>query len=177
MLDEHREYERLIGPIEDQMIRAVWGITQDPEDAEEAFQDALSVIWRRWHRIQRHPNPHALVLRICLNAAYDLLRKKIRRRRREALAEIRTAVQSLTPAESLDSRERESAIFRAIGQLSRNQATAVFMRLVQGRSYDEIAQVLGCKSATVRKHVERGRDRLRELLAPIAPHLNRESVQ
>jgi RNA polymerase sigma factor (sigma-70 family) len=175
--DQHQDYQALIAPIEDQMIRAVWGITQDAEEAEEAFQEALGQIWRKLDRIRRHENPHALILRICLNSAYDVLRKKARRRRRELLTEIRAVSKAPSPSEALASCERESAILRAIGRLSRSQATAVFMRLVQDRSYDEIAQVLGCKDSTVRKHVERGRERLRELLAPLAPHFQEETVQ
>ena len=48
MFEEQENYEKLIRPIEDQMLRSVWGITQNAEDAEEAFQDALAVIWRKW---------------------------------------------------------------------------------------------------------------------------------
>ena len=169
MFEEQKSYEELIRPIEDQMLRCVWGITQNAEDAEEAFQEALGVIWRKWDRIQRHPNPHALVLRMCMNAAYDVLRKNVRRRRREsdAVGVPAFAGTTATPADTLEGRERESAILRAIGQLSRNQALAVTLRLVQGHSYAHVAQVLGCRDVTARKHVARGRERLRQLLAPL----------
>src|SRR5512141_1924911 len=73
------EYERLIAPIEARLIRTIWGIVRDPADAEDALQEALAVIWRRWDRLQAHPNPEALVLRICINAAHDALRRKYRR--------------------------------------------------------------------------------------------------
>ena len=78
-------YDDLIAPIEDRMIRSVWRIVRDADDADDAFQAALEKIWRRLETIRRHPNPRALILRICVNAAYDLLRKKARLRRREAL--------------------------------------------------------------------------------------------
>ena len=177
MIEAHQDYERLIKPIEDKMIRSIWSVTQDADEAEEAFQEALSVIWRKLDRVRRHANPQALVLRICLNSAYDVLRRKIRRRRRETRAGFEWPARVPTPADALVSRECESAIFRAIAKLSRNQAAAVTMRLVQGQSYAEIARILGCREATVRKHVERGRERLRQLLAPLAPHLNKETVQ
>lgn len=148
------------------MMRSVWGITQNAEDAEEAFQEALGVIWRKWDRIERHPNPHALVLRMCMNAAYDVLRKNARRRRRESKAAVAPDTVP-TPADMLNRHEQESAILRAIGQLSKNQALAVTLRLVQGHSYAHVAQVLGCRDVTARKHVERGRERLRQLLAPL----------
>jgi len=158
------------------MMRSVWRVTQNAQDAEEAFQEALSVIWRRLGRIQKHVNPHALVLRICLNAAYDVLRSRKRWRERERAVREDPPKRVPTPVDALEARERESAIFRAIGQLSRNQALAVTLRLVHGESYDAIARTLGCKDNTARKHVARGRARLCELLAPMAPQLNREGA-
>ena len=41
-------------------------------------QDALLTVWKRWDSIVTHPNPHALILHICLNAAHDVLRCKVR---------------------------------------------------------------------------------------------------
>lgn len=167
--DANEEYERIVAPIESQMMHAIWRVTRDPDDAEEALQEALTRIWRRWDAICAHPNPQALALRICINAACDQLRRKIRRRKASQLlgrlaGEPRVAP---SPADSLSLTEKEEAIFAAIAKLSRNQAAAVTMRLVQNHSYDEIARSLGCGGATARKHVERGRQRLRELLRPL----------
>ncbi len=161
-----RAYEALIRPIEHRMVRTIWRITQDPEDAEEAMQEALSVLWRRWDRVCRHPNPQALILRICINAGYDALRRRARRRKSEQLQRPAGEGTAPSPADALALREQESAVFQAIAQLSRNQAAAVIMRLVHGLPYTDIAESLGCRDATARKHVERGRQRLRRLLAP-----------
>jgi len=60
-------------------MRAVWRITPRCNDTEDAFQEALLTAWKRWDRIQTHPNPHALILHICINAAHDVLRRKVRR--------------------------------------------------------------------------------------------------
>ncbi len=160
------EYERLIAPIEEKMMRAVWQVTQDRHDAEEAFQEALGVIWRRFEHVCKHPNPHALILRICINAGYDTVRRNARRRTKEAKAQYGEPLHTRGADVLLELAEKRSAITKAIGQLSRNQAAAVVMRLIQGEDFEAIAQVLGCKCSTVRKHLERGRARLRELLRP-----------
>ena len=65
------------------MILTVARIVRDPEDAADVFQEVLAVIWNKLERIDRHPNPHAYILRICVTRSYDALRKKARRRRRE----------------------------------------------------------------------------------------------
>lgn len=160
----HNEYERLIAPMEERMMRLAWAVTRNAEDAEEALQEALGVLWRKWDRVRVHPNPEALVLRMCSNAAYDVLRRRIRREQRAAHQHFSQLAAPKTPADILGAKECLLALRQAIGQLSRNQAIAVTMRLVHGVPYGDIGRALGCRENTVRKHVERGRERLRTLL-------------
>lgn len=162
MTQPDSDYDRLIGPIEERMIRTVWRVLRDPMEAEEAFQEALARIWEGRETIRRHPNPPALILRICLNAAYDSLRQRKRRLRQEGIKnhEDRLTSATVSPPEMLARQEQQEQILHAISQLSRNQAIAVLMRHVQQLPYDEIAQALGCSEATVRTHVTRGRRRL-----------------
>jgi len=175
------DYERLIRPIEDRMIRTVWRIIRDLDDADEAFQKALLVIWNRWDRIRRHPNPHALILRICVNSAYDILRRKASQRRHEELEGIPANLPdpSFSAPEQLVDLEKENRaeIFLAIEQLPRKQAEAVLMRFVQELSYTEIARALGCREVTVRKHISRARARLCKLLAHLAPLSSKEVLK
>jgi DNA-directed RNA polymerase specialized sigma24 family protein len=82
MNDSAPFYERVIGPIEDRMIRSVWRITRTTQDAEDAMQNALMVIWKCRGRIDQHASPQALVLKICIDAACDVARRRARRRRK-----------------------------------------------------------------------------------------------
>ncbi len=133
MNDRQQEYQALIAPIEDRMMRAVWRIVRDPDDTEDAFQEALLTIWKRWDRICAHPNPHALVLQICIHSALDVLRRKVRRGRWvEAMPipeEIPDTAASAT--QNVAAAEQTAAVFRAIGALSKNQARAILMHAVE----------------------------------------------
>ena len=135
------------------------------------MQDALLIILKRWNRISRHSNPQALVLKICIDAAYDLTRRTIRDRRAVVLDEGagEQAGSARTPAEEVMTGEQYTEILTAIHRLSRQQATAMLMRTVQGQQYEDIAAVLGCTEATARKHVARSRERLRIWLAHLDP--------
>jgi RNA polymerase sigma factor (sigma-70 family) len=164
-------YERLIAPIEKRMVRTIWGIVRDPEEAQDALQEALAVIWRRWDRLQSHPNAEALVMRICINAAYDSLRRRQRRlrwfRTPDALVDPRDPAPSAWQA--VAGAETRARVREAIGTLSRNQATALVMHAVNGIPYERVATVMGCREVTVRTHVARARAKLRTLLADLAP--------
>jgi len=172
-------YEQLIAPVEDQMMRSIWRVVRDPDDADDAMQEALATIWKRLDRIRRHPNPHALILKICVDAAYDVLRKSLRSRRREDLeaVEREMADPGPQPLEAASGRENRAAVVRAIGELPKNQAQAVLMRIVEDQPYSVIAEALGCQESTARAHVKRGRLRLAQLLAPLFPQFAREATK
>ena len=159
------------------MMRSVWRIIPSPEDAEDAFQEALATIWMRLKRIRRHPNPHALILKICLDAARDALRRKVRRHRLENRGAIVEAIpdHSSRSPDSLIQKEQQAMVFHAIGQLPRKQAEAILMLTVQERGYTEIAQALGCSEATARTHVRRARARLRKRLSHVVGGLCAEA--
>ena len=167
MNDRQREYERLIAPIEDRMMRAVWRVSRDPDDTEDAFQEALLTVWKRWDRVRRHPNPHALVLHICINAAHDVLRRKVRRGKWLEAGAVPEDIpdSSASAIQNISGAERDAQVLRAIGLLSKNQARAILMHVVEEIPYGDVAAALGCREVTARKHVARARARLRTLLA------------
>ncbi len=177
MTRDAKLYESLIQPIEDQMIRSVWRILRDPDDAEDAFQEALTTVWRRRKRISRHPNPQAFILKTCVSAACDILRRRMRHRaRREESRALPEVASDSAPLDELARKEEAAQVWAAISQLSRNQAVAVLMKAMHAQSHRQIAQGLGCSEATVRTHLARARDRLRHLLRHLDPSLSKEAI-
>jgi RNA polymerase sigma factor (sigma-70 family) len=164
-------YQEFIEPIEDRMLRAVWRVTRDADDAEDALQNALMAILKRRDRIARHKSPPALVLKICVDSAYDVCRRRARdRRHRETHASLdHVRDGSLSPWEQLAERERCSEILRGVGNLSRRQAVAFTLRVFEELPYEQIAAAMACSEATARKHVERARAHLRIVLAKHDP--------
>jgi RNA polymerase sigma factor (sigma-70 family) len=161
-------YERLISPIEKRMIGIVARIVRDPEDAADVFQDVLALIWAKLERIDRHPNPHAYILRICITRSYDALRKRARRRRREIrLESIQAKIWSARSPGYVKAGDRVTAIREAIAMLPPNQGQAVLLRLMEDSPYDMIAGVLGCSEATARSHFSKGKARLVKLLGDL----------
>jgi RNA polymerase sigma-70 factor (ECF subfamily) len=137
----------------------------------------MATVWQEWGRIESHPNPQALILKICADAAIDHCRRRRRRRERQdvgALADVLPAPRS-DPAQDAIARESFDDLMAAITRLPANQATAVVMRFVQSEPYETIAAALGCGTATARKHVARGRERLARSLRHLdIPRLVRE---
>ncbi len=170
--DDQAVFEQLISPIQHRMKHSIWRVVRNTEAAEDTFQEALAIIWRKRKRIQEHPKPDALMLKICLNAAYDSLRKSkhhLKNLSLETLPQDPSASAAATP-EKLEGKKTEAEVLSAIGRLPRSQALAVLMRVIQGHSYSEISETLGCSETTARIHVSRARKKLslwlKHLLAP-----------
>ncbi|MCE5230360.1 RNA polymerase sigma factor [bacterium] len=175
-MEEHStDYERFVAPIEDQMIHSVWRIVRNRDDFEEAFQEALANVWKRLDRVRKHPNPKALILRMCANAAYDALRRRARMRKRE-VCEVPETMADPAPAviDIMVADQDREEIFQAIGRLPRNQAEAFLMRFVQEMPYGDIAEALDCSEVTARTHVMRARVKLSDSLAHLDPRPARE---
>ncbi len=159
------DYQRFIQPIEGQLLWSIARILKNPDDADEALQAALETIWKKFAIVRAHPNPPALMMRMAMNAAYDLLRIISRRRKREP-ADLHEGIVDiqLSAFDRLSSSEWQQEIYRAIRRLSRKQAQAILMRFIQEMDFPEIASALGCCETTARTHVKRGCARLRFLL-------------
>ncbi len=178
-MDTSDSYTRFIEPIEDQMIGVIWRVLRDPDESDDALQNALTKIWSKRRAVFSHPNPKALILRICINSAYDSLRRRVKRQRdQQALRERATdqagksGVSGATGGSGGDvliGEELRQQIMDQIASLPRNQAVAALMRLVDRMPYTDIAQALGCSETTARVHVTRGRARLRERLSHLNP--------
>jgi len=154
-------YERLIEPIQDRMIAIVTRITQDREDAQDVFQEVLAVIWRQLRSIDRHANPQAYILRICVTCSYDALRKKARRRREVRLEREVEAAKAVCRAEG---DELAQCLSEAIALLPPKQGKAVFLRLIEGEDYTAIGEILDCSPDTARSHFHKGKMLLRRAL-------------
>ena len=160
------KFAELIESMEDRMIRSIARILHAPDFAEDALQNALMRIWNQLNTILEHPNPTALVLKICINTAYDILRSEKKHRISNiATTEFPMEATQLRPDQELELSERRREVIRCVGDLPEMQQAAIALRYFESASFGEIADALGCEESTCRKHVELGRRKLSISLA------------
>jgi RNA polymerase sigma-70 factor (ECF subfamily) len=116
--------------------------------AEEATAEAFA---RAVANADRVRDPVAWVYRAAFRIAVDELRWE-RRTPPEAAEEVEAVPADL------------GELVEALRELSPNQRAAIVLRYEADLSVGEIARRLGTSAATVRVHLHRGRNRLRELL-------------
>jgi RNA polymerase sigma-70 factor, ECF subfamily len=136
------------------IVRTVFLITGDRQEAEDLAQEAFARAFERWKSVATLERPEAWVQRVAANLAVSWWRRAMVRRRapvaRPGLVE---------PPELPDLELR-----RAILQLSPAQRAAIVLRFYADRSIDDVAEALGKRPGTVRALTAQGVARLRVLL-------------
>lgn len=147
--------------------------------AGDVVQVAFLAVYRKGARFEARAQFTSWLHRIVLNHAIDLQRKE--RRHRHAPLVIREgggsgpsgtgAGETLAvpdggagPIERTVADERALLVRAAIGELSPKLAQVVVLRYLEGRSYEEIGEVLCLPPGTVKSRLNRAHAALRELL-------------
>jgi RNA polymerase sigma-70 factor (ECF subfamily) len=146
--------------------RVARGILGSPEDADDAVQDAFLSAWRAIDRYDPARPLRPWLLRIVVNAATDLLRRRAARRAVALPADLPSG--SASPEREAGRALLGDRLLAALATLPERQRTAVVLFDVEGWSHAEIADLLGVAEGTVRSDVFRARRALRPELEPYA---------
>jgi RNA polymerase sigma factor (sigma-70 family) len=143
----------------DRVVRAVYVVVGNRDDALELTQEAFARTWMAWSRVRPIERPVAYVLRAAINLSRSHLR------RRAVLARILPRL--VGPAEAwTDPTDARMDVLTAVAALPLRQRWAVVLCDLEGLSSEEAAGVMGVKPSTVRVHLARSRAALRVALGP-----------
>lgn len=156
-------FGELVGRYADQARRVARAVLQDPDDADDAAQDAFLSALVKLEQYDPSRPFGPWLMRIVANAATDRRRRR-RVRRAEALDEGLVAGAQRPDADT----EREllgQRLRQALSELPERRRLAVVLFDVEGYSHAEVGGILGMPEGTVRSEVFHARRRLRTLLA------------
>jgi RNA polymerase sigma factor (sigma-70 family) len=151
-----RMYQRYVGDV----YRYSLAVLRNAQDAEDVTQTTFLNALRAMQNGERPESPKNWLIAIAHNVCRQRFRQAQRRPQESPFFE--DAAEAAVP----ESDERYSAedIQRALGQLAFNQRAALVMRELEGRSYAEIAEIMGITLAAVETVLFRARRALREQL-------------
>jgi len=160
------QYERMI------LLRAM-RITRNWQDAEDVKQQSILKAFTKLHSFQGKSSFSTWLVRIAINEALMLLRKK--RNWHEVSMETacepdgeikarQTLPGSPLPDELCLAEEREQILSAALQELAPAMRMAIQLRDLEERSTQETAQILGISIGATKSRVFKGRKKLREVL-------------
>jgi RNA polymerase sigma-70 factor (sigma-E family) len=154
------------------LLRYAALLSGDRELARDLVQEVLTRALVRWRRIGEVAEPYAYVRTMVTNEFLSTRRRRVLPTitlSGVALDSARTAAQ---PDRTGDHDDRED-LWHRLGQLPRQQRAVLVLRYYEDLNDQEIADVLGCRPATVRAYAARALATLRISLAAEEPMTTR----
>lgn len=159
-------FRALVEANQDRLFSYVWRLLRNHHEAEDVCQTAFV---RAYQSLDSYSESFAfstwlftIAYRLCLNS----LRKKKALAADLDFAQIGGAEPdaAVALAGSEDAKRMRELIWDAVEQLSPPQKTAVLLFYRESKSCEEIGAVLGIPQVTVKSHLHRAREKLREIL-------------
>jgi RNA polymerase sigma-70 factor, ECF subfamily len=157
-LNSDRAFERLYRKHAGDVYRYALVVMRNESDAEDVTQTTFMNAYRAMERGERPRQPQNWLITIAHNVCRQRFRQSQRRPSEVAYEE---ELAEATVDEDAISAED---IRRALGHLAFNQRSALVMRELEDRSYQEIAEIMGISVSAVETLIFRARRALREQL-------------
>ena len=153
-------FAMLIGRYSDPLYRHALGMTGSPDVAEDILQTSFIKAYQHLNEVRGRFD--AWLFRIVANGCKDWL-KNIRRSHLSYDEDDQPSGYS-SPDEDLDRTELRSDLDTALAKLAPSLREAFIMKHVEGRSYEEMADLLGTTVGALKMRVHRAREALQALL-------------
>ena len=151
-MEQTNRLEDLVTRYENTLLRAALAILGDVSEAEDAVQDAFLRYLEKKPAFRDGEHQRAWLLKVLANGC----KSRLRSRKRHGTVELLDAY----PAPDQGSRE----VLEAVLALPPRERAAVHLFYYEGYSTEEIAAILGQRPGTVRSHLTRARQTLRQRL-------------
>jgi RNA polymerase sigma-70 factor, ECF subfamily len=172
-----RAFTELAERYHTRLINFVYRTTGDRERSEDLVQETFIRVYRHLHRFDQSKKFSTWVYTIASNLA----KNELRNRSRNPLVLFQTIRKSWDsderPLEWEDNTYRPDDLFRkrhlrqmvetAVSELPEHHRTVFVLREMEGKTYEEIAEITGCNLGTVKSRLNRARNSFAVLIEPL----------
>ena len=185
---DHAEFEKLVERTQRQAYNIAYRMTGNRDDAEDLTQEAYLRAYRSFGTYNRQLPFEGWFFRILSNLFIDLMRRRPKQKplsldqpmgdeESEDNLLLQIPDEQSNPERNLMDQVMDERLQGALGALPEAFRSAVMLCDVEGKTYEEIAQIMGSSIGTVRSRIHRGRTMLRRLMnSPAKVESQRKSV-
>lgn len=173
---EERAFEELVVRYQTRLLNFIYRTVGDRERAEDLVQEVFIRVYRHLHRFDRSKKFSTWAYTIASNLA----KNELRNRSRNPLVLFQTVKKNWQdedrPLEFEDSSTRPDDMYRkrhlrqvveeSVAKLPEHHRDVFILRELEGKSYEEIAEITGCNLGTVKSRLNRARNSFAEIVAP-----------
>lgn len=158
------QFETFVEAHKDVLVNYLYNLTSDRDRAEEAAQEAFLRLFRSLDEFPVEPRTKSYLF----TTATNLVRSQYRRAHRWAAVVPKLRVDGRAAEARQDSELISEEIRRrvraAIELLPLHYRVPLVLRDIEGWSYAEIAETVGCREGTVKSRINRAREKLKKTL-------------
>ena len=139
-------------------------------DVDDVVQDVFLRCYQTLERFRGDASFATYVKKIAINKSLDVLRRRKRFFGRFLSRDDETkfiAERVSDVRDEVDAQERAALVHAAINELPPKHRAVVVLRMIEGYSTEETAQMLGLAYGTVLSRLSRAQKKLKDLLAPL----------
>jgi RNA polymerase sigma-70 factor (ECF subfamily) len=173
-------FGQLVLRYQDRLFHAILLMVGSQDDARDLAQEAFIHAFRRLDSFRGDSAFYTWLFRIAVNATISFRRKAARQRatsvesaRENTGQEPSDQRTDVSPSFHMEVSEQQALVQRALNELSDEFRMALVLTEIEGRSYEEAAELCDCPIGTIRSRVHRARaelkERLRVMLRPEEP--------
>ncbi|HEX5870164.1 MAG TPA: sigma-70 family RNA polymerase sigma factor [Longimicrobium sp.] len=170
-------FGELVERYQNRLLNFIYRTTGDRERAEDLVQETFIRVYRHLHRFDQTKKFSTWVYTISSNLA----KNELRNRSRNPLVLFQTLMKNrdadTRPLEWEDNTYRPDDLFRkrhlksqvdaAVDQLPEHHRTVFILREMEGKTYEEIADITATNLGTVKSRLNRARNNFAQLIAPV----------
>ena len=158
------EFKLLVMPYSARLYRMAFRLMNSREEAEDIVQEVYIKLWSMRNELGKYNSIEALAIRITRNLCLDQLRRRKVNYNALKADQFKEEGHSITPIENLERKEDAELIHTLIAALPEPQRSLVHLRHLEGKEYEEIAEMVNMNVNAIRVSISRARKQMREML-------------
>lgn len=155
------EFKRRFLPCHTKLYRTAYVLTGSAQDAEDMVQEAYMRLWDKRDELAHIESTEAYAVTLVKHLCLDQLRRNSRQVATCAPEDVTLAAEN-SPGMRAEAHDEADCLRRLIGRLPANQRQVMWLRDIDGCSYDEIAKATGLSDVNIRVLLSRARKMIRE---------------
>jgi RNA polymerase sigma-70 factor (ECF subfamily) len=173
---DERGFEELVERYQVRLLNFVYRTIGDREKAEDLVQEVFIRVYRHLHRFDPAKKFSTWVYTIASNLAKNELRNRSRNPLVLFQAIKKNWEDEDRPLQFEDSGSRPDDLYRkrhlrelveaSVARLPEHHRQVFVLRELEGKSYEEIAEITDCNLGTVKSRLNRARNSFAEIIAP-----------
>ncbi len=170
-------FTELVSRYQKRLLNFIYRTIGDRERSEDLVQEVFVRVHRHLHRFDQEKKFSTWIYTIASNLA----KNELRNRSRNPLVLFQTIKKNWDsedrPVEFEDPHYRPDDLFRkrhlremvewSVAQLPQHHRVVFVLREIEGKTYEEIADITGCNLGTVKSRLNRARNRFAQVIEPL----------